>query len=336
MRTVAAIAYDGVLDFELSLVNHVFGVDRSNIGTPWYRYLLCAAEPPPLRTSAGLTISTPFRLEHLSRADTVIVPGWRDEEEQPPQPLLEALCDAGRRGARLLSICTGAFVLAAAGLLDGRRATTHWQCAHLLARRYPRIRVDPSVLYVDDGEVLTSAGVAAGIDLCLHVVRRDYGAEVANTVARRMVVPPHREGGQAQYIELPLPRSANGDPLSSTLDWMRERLAEPLTVDQLARRTHMSPRTFARGFRAVTGTTPQHWVLQQRLLWAQRLLETTDEPVEQVARTCGFGMAANLRRHFRRMVGTSPLAYRRTFRGFPISHGQGEDRRDEPAPGRRT
>jgi transcriptional regulator GlxA family with amidase domain len=204
--------------------------------------------------------------------------------------------------------------LTAAGLLDGRRATTHWMHVDEMARRYPEVRLEPGVLYVDEGDVMTSAGTAAGIDLCLHVVRLDFGAEVANAVARRMVVPPHRDGGQAQYVEAPMPALAGSDLFSGTMAWMQEHLDEPMTVEDLAERAAMSPRTFARRFRATTGTTPLQWLLRQRVLLAQPLLETTDEPVELVAQRCGFGSAAGLRQHFRRALSTSPLVYRRAFR----------------------
>src|SRR5439155_24609056 len=249
----------------------------------------------------------------LRRAHTIVVPVSATSKE-PAEELLVELRRAHARGARLVSVCTGAFTLAAAGLLDGRRATTHWMHADELARRYPKVEVDPGVLYVDDGDILTSAGTAAGIDLCLHIVRLDFGAEIANYVARRMVVPPHRDGGQAQFVADPVPDLAPEDPFAPTLVWVMEHLHEPLVVDDLARRSAMSPRTFARRFRAVTGTTPHQWLLRQRVLLAQRLLETTDDPVERVAERCGFGSAAALRQQFQRVVRTSPLAYRRTFR----------------------
>ena len=249
----------------------------------------------------------------MAEADTVVIPA-RSFPGEPPVEVLEALCDADARGARLLSMCTGAFVLAAAGVLDGKRATTHWMWAAQLARQYPKVQVDPKVLYVDAGNVMTSAGTAAGIDLLLHVVRLDHGAEVANAVARRMVVPPHRDGGQAQFVDLPMPDQNGDEPLAGVLGWMLEHVGEDLSVEQLARRARMSPRTFARRFRAVTGTTPHQWLLSQRVLLAQRLLETTDEPVERVAQRCGFASAAGLRQHFTRVVSASPQAYRRTFR----------------------
>ncbi|HEV7861631.1 MAG TPA: helix-turn-helix domain-containing protein [Acidimicrobiia bacterium] len=295
----------------------VFGIDRSELGVPWYRHRICAAEPPPVRSSQGFTIDTPYGLDDVVRADTVVVPAWgaAQLDGEPPPALLDALRTAHRRGARILSVCSGAFVLAAAGLLDGRRATTHWMHADALAARYPKVQVDPDVLYVDEGDVMTSAGTAAGIDLCLHVVRLDFGAEIANAVARRMVVPPHREGGQAQFVEAPMTSSEPGsDRFATTLEYMLEHLDEPLSVEGMADRAAMSPRTFARRFRATTGTTPGQWLVRQRVLVAQRLLETTDDPVELIALRCGFGTAAGLRLHFRRVLATSPLVYRRTFR----------------------
>ena len=304
----------GVAPFELAVGCEVFGIDRSELVDPWYRFVVCAAEAPPIRSSVGFTIDTPYGLDEVRRADTVIVPAWGATARDVPPGLVDALQTAHHRGARILSVCTGAFVLAAAGLLDDRRATTHWMHAADLAERYPQIDVDPRVLYVDEGDVMTSAGTAAGIDLLLHVVRLDHGAEVANAVARRMVVPPHRDGGQAQYVEAPVPASAGDDPLATTLGWMLEHLDRQVSVDDLAERSHLSPRHFARRFRAATGTTPHQWLLSQRVLLASRLLETTDESVELVAQRCGMGSAASLRTHFQRAVGTSPLAYRRTFR----------------------
>jgi transcriptional regulator GlxA family with amidase domain len=295
----------------------VFGIDRSELGVPWYRHRVCAVEPPPIRSSMGFTIDTPFGLDDVVKADTVVVPAWgaAQLDDDPPAPLLDALRTAHRRGARILSVCSGAFVLAAAGLLDGRRATTHWMHAEALAARYPQVEVDPDVLYVDNGDVMTSAGTAAGIDLCLHVVRLDFGAEIANAVARRMVVPPHREGGQAQFVEAPVTSGEPGsDRFAATLEYMLEHLDEPLSVEGMADQAAMSPRTFARRFRATTGTTPGQWLVRQRVLLAQRLLEITDDPVELIALRCGFGTAAGLRLHFRRVLDTSPLVYRRTFR----------------------
>jgi transcriptional regulator GlxA family with amidase domain len=314
---VATVICHGVAPFEMAVPCEVFAIDRSELGVPWYRHMICAAEDPPIRSSQGFTIDTPYGLAEVVKADTVVVPAWgaAQLDHDPPPALLEALRAAHRRGARILSVCSGAFVLAAAGLLDGRRATTHWMHAEALADRYPEIDVDPDVLYVDEGDVLTSAGTAAGIDLCLHVVRLDFGAEIANAVARRMVVPPHREGGQAQFVEAPMTSGEPGtDRFAATLEYMLEHLDEPLSVEAMADRAAMSPRTFARRFRATTGTTPGQWLVRQRLLLAQRLLETTDDPVELIAVRCGFGTAAGLRLHFRRVLDTSPLVYRRTFR----------------------
>ena len=316
-HTVATVICHGVAPFEMAVPCEVFGIDRSELGVPWYRHMICAAESPPIRSSQGFTIDTPYGLDDVVRADTVVVPAWgaAQLDDDPPAPLLDALRAAHRRGARILSVCSGAFVLAAAGLLDGRRATTHWMHAEALAERYPEIDVDPDVLYVDEGDVMTSAGTAAGIDLCLHVVRLDFGAEIANAVARRMVVPPHREGGQAQFVEAPMTSGEPGsDRFAATLEHMLEHLDEPLSVETMADRAAMSPRTFARRFRATTGTTPGQWLVRQRVLLAQRLLETTDDPVELIAVRCGFGTAAGLRLHFRRVLDTSPLVYRRTFR----------------------
>ena len=314
---VAALAFPEHSPFELAVACEVFGMDRRHVVPDWYEFFVAATGDGPLSSGMGFTLHTPYGLDDLHRADTIIVPARfsnNDCDAATPPELIEALQAAHHRGARLMSFCTGAFTLAAAGLLDGRPATTHWAYADELQERYPTVKVDPRVLYVDDGDVLTSAGTAAGIDLSLHVVRKDFGAEVANAVARRMVVPPHRDGGQAQYVEQPVPTSLDGDPIAAVLGWMLEHLDENVTVDELAHRCHMAPRTFARRFRAVTGTTPLQWVLSQRILLAQRLLETTDEPVERIAARCGFGSAATMRHHFAREVSTSPLAYRRTFR----------------------
>ena len=317
-HTVVAVISKEVAPFELAVPCEVFGIDRADLVTPWYRFVIAAVGRTPVPTSiGGFSINTPYGLEEVESADTVVVvpQHWRDEPADPDRPLLlEALRTAHQRGARIMSMCTGAFLLAEAGLLDGRPATTHWMYTEELARRYPKVHVDPRVLYVDDGDVLTSAGTAAGIDLCLHVVRQDHGAEVANAVARRMVVPPHRDGGQAQFVDMPVAACPAEDPLAEVLDWMAAHLDRQLSVEQLARKASMSPRTFARRFRAATGTTPHQWLLAQRILMAQRLLETTDEPVERIADQCGFGTAAALRVHFQRAVATSPNAYRRTFR----------------------
>lgn len=312
-KTVAAVVLNGVAPFELAVACEVFGIDRSDLGVPWYRFLVCAAEPTPIRTSVGFTIDTPHGLEGLREADLIVVPPGHGENDTPPPALLEELRRANARGARIMSVCTGAFILAEAGLLDGRPATTHWAHSAELVARYPAIKVDPGVLYVDDGDILTSAGTAAGIDLCLHVVRQDHGAEVANGVARRMVVAPHRDGGQAQFVDQPVPDFPACDPFTETLVWVEQHLDEMISVEDLAARSAMSPRTFARRFRATTGTTPHQWLLRQRVLLAQRLLETTDLTVDLIASRCGLGTATNLRQHFQRLFRTTPNAYRRTF-----------------------
>ncbi|WP_455358578.1 helix-turn-helix domain-containing protein [Streptomyces sp. SYSU K21746] len=317
LKNVAVAVVDGVSPFELGVICEVFGSDRSDQGLPVYDFALCAAEPGPLNARSGaFGLSVPYGLDRLESADLIAVPADRprDDPREYSGPLLDALRRAVDRGARVLSVCTGAFALGAAGLLDGRRCTTHWMHATELARRNPRALVDPDVLYVADGPVITSAGTAAGIDACLHIVRQEHGPEVANTIARRMVVPPHRDGGQAQYIERPLPRTAC-DTVGEVLAWMERHLDAEITVEQLADRAHMSPRTFARRFLQETGTTPYRWLLRQRVLLAQELLEATDDTVDAIAGRSGFGNAAALRHHFLRTLGTTPNAFRRTFRG---------------------
>ncbi|MCQ4191879.1 helix-turn-helix domain-containing protein [Streptomyces parvulus] len=316
LENVAAVLLDGVHPFELGVVCEVFGIDRSDEGLPVYDFAVVSAEGPSLGTHVGgLTVSTPYGLDRLEEADLITVPAGSDfvRREYPPA-LLDALRRAVDRGARVLSVCSGVFVLGAAGLLDGRRCAVHWHHAAELGRQYPRAAVAPDVLYVDEDPVITSAGTAAGIDACLHIVRKEQGPEVANRIARRMVVPPHRDGGQAQYIERPLPRSSC-DTVGEVLAWMDQHLDEEVTVEQLAVRAHMSPRTFARRFQQETGTTPYRWILRQRVLLAQRLLEATDETMDAIAWRTGFGTAAALRHQFGRALNTTPHAYRRTFRG---------------------
>ncbi|WP_371662493.1 GlxA family transcriptional regulator [Streptomyces sp. NBC_00280] len=315
LENVAVVLLDGVHPFELGVVCEVFGLDRSDEGLPVYDFAVASAEGPTLSTHAGFSVATEHGLERLETADLIAVPAGQTyaAREYPPE-LLDALRRAVERGARVLSVCSGVFVLAAAGLLDGRRCTVHWRHADELARRYPRVQVEPDVLYVDAGPVITSAGTAAGIDACLHLVRQEHGPEVANAIARRMVVPPHRDGGQAQYIERPLPRS-RCDTVGDVLVWMERHLDEEVTVEQLAERAHMSPRTFARRFQQETGTTPYRWILRQRVLLAQQLLEATDETMDAIAWRTGFGNAAALRHQFVRSLGTTPQAYRRAFKG---------------------
>jgi transcriptional regulator GlxA family with amidase domain len=315
LKNVAAVVLDGVNPFELGVVCEVFGTDRSDDGLPVYDFAVASAEGPRLTSRSGFALHVEHGLERLETADLIAVPACaRYETRDFPPELLEALRNGVDRGARVLSVCSGVFLLAAAGLLDGRRCTVHWHHAEELARAYPRLTVEPDVLYVDEDPVITSAGTAAGIDACLHIVRKEQGTEVANKIARRMVVPPHRDGGQAQYIERPLPRS-KCDTVGEVLVWMDGHLDEEVTVEQLAERAHMSPRTFARRFQQETGTTPYRWILRQRVLLAQRLLEATDETVDAIAGRAGFGTAAALRHQFLRTVGTTPNAYRRTFQG---------------------
>lgn len=310
---VAILVLEGVNLFELGVASDIFGTDiTTDSGRPLYRRFICGAAPS-VTTDAGFRMEVPCGLEALASAQTVVVVP-AENTDHLPDAVPEALRLARSRGQRILSLCTGAFVLAAAGLLDGHTVTTHWsECADL-ARRYPRVRVDPGVLYVDEGGVLTSAGSAASVDLCLHVVERDYGAEIAATVARDLVVPLYRSGGQAQYIEAPILLPEHGDLFADTMEWLRTHLAEPVTVADLAERAAMSPRTFARRFLASTGTTPLAWLTRERLRFAKRLLETSDVPVDLVARESGFGSPDNLRKHFARTLRTTPQAYRRTFR----------------------
>jgi transcriptional regulator GlxA family with amidase domain len=316
MHTVVALVANGVPPFELGVACEVFGLARREILDPWpYELLLASPDAPTVRTSVGFTLGGVLGVEALDRADTIIIPAWNTKPDRAPTAeVVDALRRAAARGTRLMTVCSGAFALAEAGLLDGLRATTHWMYAERFAERFPEVKVDPDVLYVDEGQILTSAGTAAGIDLCLYVVRLDHGATIANAVARRMVVPPHRDGGQAQFVEAPVSADECIDPLAVTLDWALEHLDEPLSVEVLARRALMSPRTFARRFRSVTGTTPLQWLLRQRILQVQQLLETTDLPIELIAQRSGFGTAAGLRTHFKRALHTSPLAYRNTFR----------------------
>lgn len=310
---MAIVIYDGFAPFELGVACEVFGDDRWVApGDPWYRLFICGDRSAPVTADGGLQVLVPHGLETLSRVDTVIVtPTYRPREVS--QSVFEALRTAHTRGCRILSLCSGAFVLAEAGLLDGRRAATHWTECDELARLYPEVLVDSGVLYVDEGDILTSAGSAAGIDLCLHVVRQDYGSEVATQLARQLVVPPQRDGGQAQFIEKPLPVLDSSNLFADTLVWLQEHLDEPLAVEDLAARSAMSPRTFARQFLAATGTTPYQWLLRQRVQLAQRLLEVSPLSIEAVAEKSGFCTAGNLRKHFSRMVRTSPQAYRNAF-----------------------
>ena len=310
---VAVIAFDGISPFHLSVPCIVFG-DALGGDSP-FEVVVCAAEPEPLKTTAGFSLSDLASLAGLKKADVIVVPSWRDVSERPPERLLKALRAAHARGAQIMGLCFGAHVLAEAGLLDGRKATTHWEYARAMADRFPTVDVDPDVLYVEDGNVLTSAGTAAGIDACLHLVRRRLGTEAANRLARRLVVPPHREGGQAQFIEQPLPSTAGGTRLAQLIDAVRARLDQPHSLDSLALEASMSRRSFTRQFKALTGTTAQSWLLAERLALSQRLLEQTDQSVERIAELAGFGSVMSMRHHFRRGLGVNPTTWRRTFAG---------------------
>ncbi|GAA3303635.1 helix-turn-helix domain-containing protein [Streptomyces cinereospinus] len=311
---VAVLLFSGGPIFESSIPLSVFGIDRQDAGVPRYRLLVCAGEEGPLRTTGGLELTAPHGLEAISRAGTVVVPAWRSITSPPPEDALDALRRAHEEGARIVGLCTGAFVLAAAGLLDGRPATTHWMYAPTLAKRYPSVHVDPRELFVDDGDVLTSAGTAAGIDLCLHIVRTDHGNEAAGALARRLVVPPRRSGGQERYLDRSLPEEIGADPLAEVVAWALEHLHEQFDVETLAARAYMSRRTFDRRFRSLTGSAPLQWLITQRVLQAQRLLETSDYSVDEVAGRCGFRSPVALRGHFRRQLGSSPAAYRAAYR----------------------
>ncbi|WP_433548657.1 GlxA family transcriptional regulator [Streptomyces sp. CA-294286] len=315
MHVVAVLALDGVSAFDLTIPCQAFALPRGDDGTPVYEVRVCvdrsvAATAGPFET---FRISSPYGWGDALGADTVVVPGI-PHDQVPSARALDLLREAAAGGARIASICTGAFALAHAGLLDGRRATTHWRFADLLAEQFPATRVDPSVLYVDEGPVLTSAGIAAGLDLCLHMIRGDHGAAVAAKAARMLVMPPQRTGGQAQFIEYRTPVEDVSD-LGDTLEWLRGKLGEPLSLADIATHAMMSRRSLARHFRAQTGTTPLRWLLTQRVQRARELLETTALPLPRVAEACGFGSVETLRHHFARQVGTTPSAYRTTFRG---------------------
>ncbi|NIK58189.1 GlxA family transcriptional regulator [Kribbella shirazensis] len=322
MHRVAVVAADHVKSLELAIPGQVFGTAHSHdkpagavFGAPLYDVVVCGERPDLVVCGRGgaemFRLTAPHDLSVALTADTVIVPGTRVDME-PATEVLDVLRQAHARGARIASICCGAFILAAAGLLDGRRATTHWTTAEHFARRFPRVEVDPTVLFVDDVDVLTSAGAATGLDLCIHMVRNDFGSAVAADTARHIMIPPQRAGGQAQFIVHREPTGDSGS-LEPTMRWIREHIGEPLTLADIARQAAVSPRTLNRRFREETGTTPLQWLLTQRVRHAQELLETTSLPIEDVARHCGFGTAVNLRQHFTRRVEMSPIAYRRAF-----------------------
>ncbi len=312
-RLVVALAYDGLCTFEFGVAVEAFGLARPEMGDDWYRFAVAAVDDGEMRATGGVRFTADGGFELVEQAGTIIVPGWRGMDAPVPDTVCAALQSAHAKGARLLSICSGVFVLAASGLLDRKRATTHWRYTEALKERYPAITVLPDVLYVDEGTVLTSAGSAAGIDLCLHLIRRDFGTKAANMVARRLVVPPHRDGGQAQFIDKAVPELHEKARLGPLLDTMQADLRQSFTVVQLADMAGMSARTLLRRFEAATGTTPAKWLLLQRLSKAKDLLETSALTIEAIAESCGLGSTANLRHHFRQQFSTTPAAYRGRF-----------------------
>jgi AraC family transcriptional regulator, transcriptional activator FtrA len=318
MHSVAILAYDGMSGFESGLAAEIFGITElsekfsAGISRPWYSVKLCA-ETPEVRMLGGATVRTPYGLADFASADTVIIPSVRDVAAAVSPDLVDAITTAHDRDARLVSICSGAFALAAAGVLDGRRATTHWIYVGLLQQRHPDVEVDPAPLYVDGGDVLTSAGCAAGLDLCLHIVRSDHGARVANDVARRLVISPHRAGGQAQYIETPVPEPAVDGRIASAMAWALENLDEPITLDDLAAQSALSRRSYLRQFAKATGTTPIKWLIEQRIQASLPLLESSSLSIEQIATRVGFESSATFRHHFARQLRTTPREYRSCF-----------------------
>ncbi|WP_315724162.1 MULTISPECIES: transcriptional regulator FtrA [unclassified Bradyrhizobium] len=310
---VAVIAYDGLCTFEFGIAVEVFGLPRPEFDFSWYQFKVVAAEGRRSRAIGGIVVEADAPLARLKNARTIIVPGWRDRNERPPERLLRAIAQASARGARCLSICSGVFVLAAAGLLEGRRATTHWRHIPDLKRLYPDISVEEDTLYVDEGNVITSAGSAAGIDACLHLVRRDFGSKVANSVARRLVMPPHRDGGQAQYVAAPI-QARPGRTIGEVMDWARARLSQPIAISAMAKRARMSERTFLRRFNESTGSGPAAWLQRERMARARELLEGATLPLADVSAQCGYQSLETFRVAFRRSVGTSPAAYRARFR----------------------
>jgi len=309
---VVAVAYDQLCTFEFGCTTEFFALDRPELKVPWYGFDVCSADRSPMRAAGGIQVVVKKGLNRLDRANTIVLPGWRDADEMPPTALIRKLQNAYERGARLCSICSGVFVLAAANVLDGKRVTTHWRYAEKLAAMYPRIQVDPKALYVDEGQILTSAGSAAGLDMFVHLVRRDYGAKIANLVAQRLVIPPHRDGGQTQYLPRPLPTDER-NRLANLMEWVRHHPAEPHTVAALAQRASMSPRTLQRQFRDTVGVSPIEWIVRERIGIAKELLETSADPLKRIASSVGFSSIESFRRHFRRMAGTSPSVYRSRF-----------------------
>ena len=312
-RVVAAVVYDGLAAFEFGIVADIFGLDRPEMGPDWYTFEVASADKGLMRASGGVRFKADGGLEVLREAGTIFLPGWKSLSAPIPERLKDELVAAHRRGARLLSICSGSFALADAGLLDGRRATTHWRYVDQFTESFPKVKVERDLLYVDEGDLLTSAGSAAGIDLCLHLIRRDHGVKAANTIARRLVVPPHRDGGQAQYVEEPVPRTHEGARLSPLIERLSKRLGEPHSIAAMAKEAGMSERTFIRRFQAATGMAPARWLAHRRVRRACELLESSRVSTEEIAAQCGYQSASTLRHHFRRQMGVSPSAWRDRF-----------------------
>jgi AraC family transcriptional regulator, transcriptional activator FtrA len=312
LHLVAALAYDGLCTFEFGCAVEVFGLDRTELGVDWYRFEVCSIERTPIRALGGIRVVTRHGINLLDRADTIVIPGWRDIDDPPPTALLRKLQRAHTRGARLCTICSGVFVLAAAGLLTGMSVTTHWRYADALARRYPELTIAPNALYVDNGQIITSAGSAAGLDMMLHLVKRDYGARIANRVAQRLVIPPHRDGGQAQFLPRPVP-SDDGTRIAHVLEWARANIQRPLTLRSMAQHAGVSTRTLQRQFVESTGMAPGEWLIKERVAVAKELLELGRDRVSDIATHAGFGSEESLRRHFKLIVGVAPNTYRSQF-----------------------
>lgn len=314
---VTVIAYDGLCTFEFGIAVEVFGLPRPEFEFPWYEFAVVSAEGRRSRAMGGIVVEASGGLELLETARTIIVPGWRDRAERPPERLLKAIKQASARGARCLTICSGVFVLAAVGLLDGKRATTHWRHIQDLKRLYPKIEVEEDTLYVDEGNIITSAGSTAGIDACLHLVRRDLGSKVANSVARRLVMPPHRDGGQAQYVTAPV-QERPGKTIGEVMDWARSKLFEPIEIGAMAKHAAMSERTFLRRFQEGSGLSPIVWLQRERMFRARELLEADNHSLADVSAQCGYESLETFRVAFKRVVGTSPAAYRARFKSSAV------------------
>jgi AraC family transcriptional regulator, transcriptional activator FtrA len=315
---VVAFAYDGLCTFEFGCVVEIFSLYRPELGVDWYDFSVCSIERSPLRAAGGIRVTAPYSLARMDKADTIIIPGWRNASEPPPELLLKKLRAAHARGARICSICSGVFVLAAAGLLNGKSATTHWRYEQLLAQMHPQVNMQVNALYVDQGQILTSAGSAAGLDMMLHIVKRDYGAKVANLVAQRLVVPTHRVGDQAQFVPRPLPADESAR-LSKLMDWVRQHLTAPHTLPSLAKKAAMSTRTLQRQFQESMGLSPLDWLTRERVAAAKDILETTQKHTAGIAELAGFGSEESFRRHFKNITGVTPMAYRKQFSAITLA-----------------